>query len=64
VAPLVTRAIAHYLGLSQTEPLRISLPTDSAPAPFQLPTLPDSTPPAPDTTQARVDRVHTRPPTR
>src|SRR5438105_3482507 len=26
VAPLVTRAIAHYLGLSQTEPLRISLP--------------------------------------
>ena len=64
VAPLVTRAIAHYLGLSQTEPLRISLPTDSAPAPFQLPTLPDSAPPAPDTTRARADSVHTRPPTR
>jgi penicillin-binding protein 2 len=64
VAPLVTRTIAHYLGLSDAAPLRILLPTDSAPTPFQLPTLPDSTPPAPDTTQARADSAHTRPPTR
>ena len=37
VAPLVTRTIAHYLGLSETAPARMTLPTDSAPAPFELP---------------------------
>ena len=66
VAPLVTRTIAHYLGLGESQPVRLSLPTDSAPAPFQLPTGGDSTPPTlptlPDTMQPRVDSAHTRPP--
>jgi len=62
VAPLVTRAIAHYLGLSDSEPIRMTLPTDSAPTPFQLPTLPDTT--TADTTKARVDSVIPRTPTR
>jgi penicillin-binding protein 2 len=68
VAPLVTRTIAHYLGLGESQPVRLSLPTDSAPAPFQLPTGGDSTPPTlptlPDTMQPRVDSAHTRPPAR
>jgi penicillin-binding protein 2 len=42
VAPLVARAIAHYLGIDESiaASLRVSLPTDSAPQPFQLPVLP------------------------
>jgi penicillin-binding protein 2 len=66
VVPLVSRTIAHYLGVDErtAAQMQVTVPNDSAPAPFQLPTLPDSTPPAPDTTQARVDSAHTRPPTR
>lgn len=66
VAPLVARAIAHYLGIEDTrfQNIRIAVPTDSAPQPFQLPTFsPDSVAPPPpiptDTTS-----VFTRPPTR
>ncbi len=64
VAPLVTRAIAHYLGIDEqaAATLRVSIPNDSAPTPFQLPTLPDTT--ASDTTKARVDSVIPRTPTR
>jgi penicillin-binding protein 2 len=42
VAPLVSRAIAHYLGLEESAAatLRVTVPTDSAPQPFQLPVLP------------------------
>jgi len=64
VAPLVTRTIAHYLGLSESEStVRVALPTDSAPAPFQLPGAPSDTlrPAVPPT---RPDSVHPRPPTR
>lgn len=66
VVPLVSRTIAHYLGVDErtAAQMQVTVPNDSAPAPFQLPTLPDSTPPAPDTTQVRVDSAHTRPPTR
>jgi penicillin-binding protein 2 len=40
--PIVSRAIAHYLGLEETAAtkLRVTVPTDSAPQPFQLPVLP------------------------
>src|SRR5881394_999589 len=63
VAPLVTRAIAHYLGIDEhaAATLRVTVPNDSAPTLFQLPTLPDSTA---DTTTARVDSVIPRTPTR
>ncbi len=46
VAPLVARTIAHYLGIEDTRaPIRIAMPADSAPEPFQLPELPaDSAP--------------------
>jgi penicillin-binding protein 2 len=42
VAPLVARTIAHYLGVEESivAKLRVALPTDSAPQPFQLPVLP------------------------
>jgi penicillin-binding protein 2 len=42
VAPLVARAIAHYLGVDESvaASLRVALPADSAPQPFQLPVLP------------------------
>jgi penicillin-binding protein 2 len=42
VAPLVSRAIAHYLGLEESAAatLRVTVPIDSAPQPFQLPVLP------------------------
>ena len=63
VAPLVTRAIAHYLGLSDSIPTRLTLPTDSAPAPFVIPGAPADTL-RPDTTRARPDSADTRPPTR
>ena len=41
VAPLVARTIAHYLGVEETiaANLRVSLPSDSAPEPFQLPVV-------------------------
>jgi penicillin-binding protein 2 len=41
VAPLVSRAIAHYLGLDESvaTQLRVQLAPDSAPTPFQLPVL-------------------------
>ena len=74
VAPLVSRAIAHYLGLDESvaATLRVTVPTDSAPQPFQLPVLPrpDSMPilpvPIRPPTDTIVDtaRVHTRPPAR
>jgi penicillin-binding protein 2 len=58
VAPLVARTIAHYLGIEDTraQHIRIAVPTDSAPQPFQL--QQDSVTPAP------VDSVIPRPPTR
>ena len=49
VAPLVARTIAHYLGIDETRvrQLRVTVPSDSSPAPFALPTAPqDSAPPA------------------
>jgi penicillin-binding protein 2 len=71
VAPLVTRAIAHYLGIAETEAIiHVSLPTDSAPAPFQIPgTQPDTVRPPPDTVRPppppiRPDSAVARPPTR
>jgi penicillin-binding protein 2 len=75
VAPLVARAIAHYLGIEESiaATLRVNLPTDSAPTPFQLPVLPrsDSLPPdslrpipPPADTLSDTIRVHPRPPTR
>jgi len=59
--PIVSRTIAHYLGLEETAAtrLRVTVPTDSAPAPFQLPVLPDSLPPV-----LPVDSAVPRPPTR
>jgi penicillin-binding protein 2 len=58
VAPLVARAIAHYLGIEDTRArqIRIAVPTDSAPQPFQFPA--DTVTPSPS------DSVLTRPPTR
>ncbi len=58
VAPLVARTIAHYLGVEDTrfQNLRIAVPTDSAPQPFQLPQ--DTVAPPPS------DSVLTRPPSR
>ena len=70
VAPLVARAIAHYLGIEETvaATLRVALPTDSAPTPFQLPGLPptDSLRPIPAPTDTLSDtlRVIPPPPTR
>ena len=69
VVPLVSRTIAHYLGVDErtAAQMRVTVPNDSAPAPFQIPVLPDSMPPVPtlpDTTHVRVDSAHTRPPTR
>ncbi|HXE84083.1 MAG TPA: penicillin-binding protein 2 [Gemmatimonadales bacterium] len=73
VAPLVARAIAHYLGIDETRvrQLRVTVPTDSSPAPFQLPglapdtgvelRLPDIRPVQPT---PRPDSANPRPPTR
>jgi penicillin-binding protein 2 len=65
VAPLVARAIAHYLGIDDTRAanIRVTVPTDSAPEPFQIPALPQDSvilPPVP------IDTTHdlSRPPTR
>jgi len=59
--PIVSRTIAHYLGLEETAAtrLRVTVPTDSAPQPFQIPVLPDTFPPV-----IPVDSAVTRPPTR
>jgi penicillin-binding protein 2 len=61
VAPLVARTITHYLGIedSRTTNIRVVLPADSAPTPFQIPALPDTTPPT-----IPVDSAVARPPTR
>ena len=62
VAPLVARSIARYLGIEDTrvQRIRIAIPTDSAPQPFQLPHMPDSLAPAP----IPADSVLPLPPTR
>ncbi len=59
--PIVSRTIAHYLGLEETAAtrLRVTVPTDSAPQPFQIPVLPDTLPPV-----IPVDSAVPRPPTR
>lgn len=66
VAPLVARAIAHYLGIEETVAarLRVALPTDSAPTPFQLPGLPptDSLRPIPAPTDTLSDTLRVLPP--
>jgi penicillin-binding protein 2 len=64
LAPLVSRVIAHYLGIdeSRAQRMRVTVPADSAPAPFSLPSLPqDTTPTIP---VIPVDSAATRPPTR
>jgi penicillin-binding protein 2 len=47
VAPMVARMIAHYLGIEDTRAtsIRIAVPADSAPEPFQLPAMPTDTAP-------------------
>ena len=47
VAPLVSRVIAHYLGIDETraQRMRVTVPADSAPAPFSLPSIPQDTTP-------------------
>jgi len=69
VAPLVSRAIAHYLGIDErtAAQLQVTVPNDSAPAPFQIPLVPDTIRPViPDTTHPsiRIDSALSRPPTR
>src|SRR5438445_10690476 len=61
VAPLVSRTIAHYLGIDDRSAaaMRVVLPSDSAPQPFQLPGTPQDTLPA-----TPADSVLPRPPTR
>jgi penicillin-binding protein 2 len=61
VAPLVSRSIAHYLGIDErtASQIRVALPNDSAPAPFQIPVLPDTFPPI-----IPIDSAVARPPTR
>jgi penicillin-binding protein 2 len=73
VAPLVSRVIAHYLGIDETRArqMRVTVPNDSAPAPFQLPGLtrdtsielrmPEIRPVQPT---PRPDSANPRPPTR
>ena len=69
VAPLVSRAIAHYLGIDErtAAQLQVTVPNDSAPAPFRIPLVPDTIRPViPDTTRPsiRIDSAISRPPTR
>src|SRR5437762_1450865 len=75
VAPLVSRAIAHYLGIDErtAATLQVTVPNDSAPAPFPMPVIPDSVRPdftrpdstRPDSTRPVIpDSAVTRPPTR
>ena len=65
VAPMVSRAIAHYLGIDEqtAATLRVTVPRDSAPEPFVIPVVPSDTvlPPIPI---VRPDSVVPRPPTR
>jgi penicillin-binding protein 2 len=62
VAPLVSRIIAHYLGIDErtASQMRATLPADSAPEPFAIPDVPTEPvlPPIP------IDSVVPRPPTR
>jgi len=65
--PIVSRAIAHYLGLEETAvtKLRVTVPTDSAPQPFQLPVippLPDSLRPIPPPMDTVSDTLRVIPP--
>jgi penicillin-binding protein 2 len=66
VAPLVARTIAHYLGVDESiaATLRVALPTDSAPQPFQLPVLPqpDSLRPILPPADTLTDTLHVIPP--
>jgi penicillin-binding protein 2 len=57
VAPLVTRTIAHYLGIDEQRAatLHVTVPNDSAPAPFQLPVM------LPDTGQLQLRLPQIRP---
>jgi penicillin-binding protein 2 len=66
VAPLVARTIAHYLGVEESVAarLRVTLPTDSAPQPFQLPLLPRSDSLRPIQPPTDTLRVIPPPPTR
>jgi len=67
IAPLVSRVIAHYLGIDETrvQQLRLAVPADSAPEPFALPGVPQDTvvPPLPPL-PIPTDSADTRPPTR
>ena len=60
VAPLVARTIAHYLGIedSRATNIRVVLPADTAPRPFQFPAQQDTMPRIP------ADSAVARPPTR
>jgi penicillin-binding protein 2 len=64
--PVVSRAIAHYLGLEEAAAtkLRVTVPTDSAPQPFQLPVLPqpDSLPPNLPPADTLTDTLRVIPP--
>ncbi|HEY3220874.1 MAG TPA: penicillin-binding protein 2 [Gemmatimonadales bacterium] len=80
VAPLVSRTIAHYLGIDEQRAatMRVTVPNDSAPEPFQIPVVvPDTLPlqlrlppmrplplPAPPPPPKPIDSAVTRPPTR
>lgn len=75
VAPLVSRTIAHYLGIDvNSATIRVALPPDSAPEPFQVPGAPQPDtlrPPSrspndtgPSVTPQAMLRVFARPPTR
>ncbi|HET8712551.1 MAG TPA: penicillin-binding protein 2 [Gemmatimonadales bacterium] len=61
VAPLVSRVIAHYLGIDEirARQMRVTVPADSAPAPFAIPEVPQDTVP-----REPVDSADTRPPAR
>jgi penicillin-binding protein 2 len=63
LAPLVSRIIAHYLGIDETRvrTLRVTVPADSAPQPFQIPGVPqDPVVPPPIPTDSAVARPPTR----
>lgn len=66
VAPLVARTIAHYLGVDErvAAGLRVTLPPDSAPQPFQLPVLPRTDSLRPIQPPTDTLRVIPPPPTR
>ena len=66
VAPLVSRAIAHYLGIDESiaAQMQVTVPNDSAPAPFQIPVIPDTIRADTIRPDIRIDSVLTHPPTR